>query len=74
MLTATSVVNVSGFTVAFAAGFTVAAGAYNILKITSTASPTIGTITTGLANIGRTGATYSVTGSAGAWYLTVTLT
>jgi autotransporter-associated beta strand protein len=74
MLTATSVVNVSGFTVAFAAGFTVAAGAYNILKITSAASPTIGTITTGLANIGRTGATYGITGSAGAWYLTVTLT
>lgn len=75
LLTATSLVNASGFTVAYATGFTVTAGAYNLLKITSTAAPTLGAITSsGLANIGRTGATYAITGSAGAWYLTVTLT
>ena len=75
LLTATSLVNASGFTVAYATGFTVTAGAYTILTVTSTAAPTLGTITSsGLANIGRTSAAYSVTGSAGAWRITVTLT
>ncbi|PUE09001.1 hypothetical protein B9Z51_08695 [Limnohabitans sp. T6-5] len=75
LITATSLVNASGFTVAYASGFTVAAGVYNLLKITSTAAPTLGAITSsGLSNIGRTGATYAVTGSAGAWNLAVTLT
>ena len=75
LITATSLVNASGFTVAYASGFTVAAGVYNLLKITSTAAPTLSAITSsGLSNIGRTGATYAVTGSAGAWNLAVTLT
>lgn len=74
-LTATSLVNTAGFTVAYATGFTVVAGAYNILTVTSTAAPTLGTITSsGLANIGRTSAVYSVTGSAGAWNIAATLT
>ena len=74
-LTATSLVNASGFTVAYAGGFTVTAGVYTILTVTSTAAPTLGTITSsGLANIGRTTATYAVTGSAGAWTVRVTLT
>ena len=74
LLTCSSLTNVSGFTVAYSSGFTVVAGSYNILKITSTAAPTLGSIaSSGLSNIGRTNATYSISGSAGAWFVTVTL-
>ena len=65
----------SAWTVNWNTGFTLAAGTYPIIKVTSTTAPTLGTVTTtGLSNVGRTGATYTVTGSAGNWSINAVLT